>query len=105
MGRIFIGFMRGTFCLARRKLASHCSGVPSRLTSQHCRAVIFGALWLSAALLNVQVDGLKAPSSTNEGLTSIELACVNNRATGCGTFQCHNRKVVSNRRGVSNEPP
>ena len=33
------------------------------------------------------------------GLTRIELTCVDPAATGYGTFQSHNQKVVSNRRG------
>src|SRR5690349_80999 len=33
------------------------------------------------------------------GLTRIELTCVDPAATGYGTFQSHNQKVVANRRG------
>lgn len=40
-----------------------------------------------------------APSS-EAGLARIELTCVDSNATGYGTFQSHNQKVVSNRRGV-----
>src|SRR5580765_4348239 len=34
------------------------------------------------------------------GLTPIQLTCVDKHATGYGTFQRHNQKVVSNRRGI-----
>jgi hypothetical protein len=34
------------------------------------------------------------------GLTRIELTRVDNEATGYGTFQSHNQKVVANRRGI-----
>jgi hypothetical protein len=34
------------------------------------------------------------------GLAGIELTCVDPNATGYGTFQSHNQKVVSNRRGI-----
>src|ERR1041384_3167768 len=33
-------------------------------------------------------------------LTPIQLTCVDAHATGYGTFQSHNQKVVSNRRGI-----
>src|SRR2546427_2772453 len=33
------------------------------------------------------------------GLTRVELTCIDPAATGYGTFQSHNQKVVSNRRG------
>ncbi|MBI2924957.1 MAG: hypothetical protein HYY24_04535 [Verrucomicrobia bacterium] len=39
-------------------------------------------------------------TSSRPGLTPIQLVCVDDRATGCGTFQSHNQKVVSNRRGI-----
>lgn len=41
-------------------------------------------------------------SSTNAApsLTPIQLVCVDEQATGYGTFQSHNQKVVSNRRGI-----
>src|SRR6185503_9362908 len=34
-----------------------------------------------------------------KGLKPIELTCVDSQATGYGTFQSHNQKVVANRRG------
>lgn len=34
------------------------------------------------------------------GVTPIQLICVDPQATGYGTFQSHNQKVVSNRRGI-----
>ena len=34
------------------------------------------------------------------GVTPIQLVCVDSQATGYGTFQSHNQKVVSNRRGI-----
>jgi len=34
------------------------------------------------------------------GLTRIQLVCVDERATGYGTFQSHNQKVVSNAQGI-----
>lgn len=34
------------------------------------------------------------------GVTPIQLTCVDPQATGYGTFQSHNQKVVSNRRGI-----
>lgn len=34
------------------------------------------------------------------GLAQIQLVCVDAEATGYGTFQSHNQKVVSNRRGI-----
>lgn len=33
-------------------------------------------------------------------ITAIQLTCVDSNATGYGTFQSHNQKVVSNRRGI-----
>ena len=40
------------------------------------------------------------PSDPSPGLTRIELTCVDPQATGYGTFQSHNQKVVANRRGI-----
>src|SRR5262245_30303731 len=46
--------------------------------------------WLLTALISPAGDA---------GLERIELTCVDPAATGYGTFQSHNQKVVSNRRG------
>jgi len=40
------------------------------------------------------------PATPAPGLTPIQLVCVDAQATGYGTFQSHNQKVVSNRRGI-----
>ncbi len=58
---------------------------------------------LAAAILAVTETGFAAErSQTNAApaLTSIQLVCVDAQATGYGTFQSHNQKVVSNRRGI-----
>jgi hypothetical protein len=39
-------------------------------------------------------------SVATDDLVPIELACVDSAATGYGTFQSHNQKVVANRRGI-----
>src|SRR5688572_33371040 len=38
--------------------------------------------------------------AADRALTRIELTCVDPAATGYGTFQSHNQKVVANRRGI-----
>jgi hypothetical protein len=47
-------------------------------------------IWLLTTALSPAAD---------PGLTRIELTCVDPAATGYATFQSHNQKVVSNRRG------
>lgn len=46
-------------------------------------------------LLNAEESG-----ATGDGFARIELTCVDPAATGYGTFQSHNQKVVANRRGI-----
>jgi hypothetical protein len=46
------------------------------------------------------LHGAEGPSTTGDGLATIELTCVDPEATGYGTFQSHNQKVVANRRGI-----
>jgi len=41
-----------------------------------------------------------AETEIKRGLAEIELTCVDSSATGYGTFQSHNQKVVSNHRGI-----
>src|SRR5215510_353313 len=53
---------------------------------------------VALALLCFSIVALGA--SNSPGLTRIELTCVDPAATGYGTFQSHNQKVVSNRRGI-----
>jgi hypothetical protein len=57
-----------------------------------------------AALLFVAALAGTAAENRSTGaapaLTPIQLFCVDAQATGYGTFQSHNQKVVSNRRGV-----
>jgi hypothetical protein len=43
---------------------------------------------------------VSAAFAAGPGLTQIELTCVDPAATGYGTFQSHNQKIVSNRRGI-----
>ncbi len=43
--------------------------------------------------------GETSPQKT-PGITPVQLVCVDAEATGYGTFQSHNQKVVSNRRGI-----
>ena len=61
-------------------------------------------VWIAAAWLGTSAGespaAQVAPTTTAPGLTSIDLVCVDAEATGYGTFQSHNQKVVSNRRGV-----
>lgn len=55
-------------------------------------------LLLTAALAGVAAE--RSSTRVAPGLTSIQLTCVDAEATGYGTFQSHNQKVVSNRRGI-----
>ena len=41
-----------------------------------------------------------ASANAGPGITPIQLVCVDEQATGYGTFQSHNQKVVSNQRGI-----
>jgi BNR repeat-containing family member len=52
-----------------------------------------------AASLSVARAGNSSPNDA-PGVTSIHLRCVDAKATGYGTFQSHNQKVISNRRGI-----
>jgi hypothetical protein len=54
-------------------------------------------LWLAAALAGAAAESRAAKDAP--GVTPIQLVCVDAQATGYGTFQSHNQKVVSNRRG------
>ena len=54
-------------------------------------------LWLAAALAGAVAESRAAKDAP--GVTPIQLVCVDAQATGYGTFQSHNQKVVSNRRG------
>lgn len=62
---------------------------------KHCHVV---SLLCAAILAGTATE----PSSTKAapGVTPIQLVCVDAQATGYGTFQSHNQKVVSNRRGI-----
>ncbi|MEW6157107.1 MAG: hypothetical protein AB1813_06715, partial [Verrucomicrobiota bacterium] len=53
-----------------------------------------------ASMLLSDIGRLIAASNRAAGVTRIELTCVDPQATGYGTFQSHNQKVVSNRRGI-----
>src|SRR5215510_2658572 len=53
---------------------------------------------VALALLCFSIVALGA--SNSPGLTRIELTCVDPQATGYGTFQSHNQKVVANKRGI-----
>lgn len=58
---------------------------------------------LTAALLFAVDAGFAAERSQTNAAparTSIQLVCVDAQAIGYGTFQSHNQKVVSNRRGI-----
>ena len=44
--------------------------------------------------------GAEESAATGDELATIELTCVDPAATGYGTFQSHNQKVVANRRGI-----
>ena len=56
--------------------------------------------WL---LLNTMLAGAPSDSGATQNqirLAPIELTCVDRQATGYATFQSHNQKVLSNRRGI-----
>ncbi len=58
--------------------------------------------FLSRAILLLISGPLPTPaeSASPAGLATIDLTCVDPTATGYGTFQSHNQKVVANRRGI-----
>lgn len=56
-----------------------------------------GTLILTVCCTRLFAELAESPSS---GLATIELTCVDPAATGYGTFQSHNQKVVANRRGI-----
>jgi hypothetical protein len=55
------------------------------------------ALILAAPRL---LHGAEQLGATGKDLATFELTCVDPAATGYGTFQSHNQKVVANRRGI-----
>ena len=59
--------------------------------------LVYAALFATTVALT---NGAEPASPTTPGVTSIQLTCVDPQATGYGTFQSHNQKVVSNRRGI-----
>jgi len=60
----------------------------------------FTTIWMLAAFVLLGSAGLCDGRNSLPGLTAIETVCVDEHATGYGTFQSHNQKVVSNRNGI-----
>ena len=56
------------------------------------------SLLLAFALASAAAES--EPAAAKVGLTTIQLVCVDDQATGYGTFQSHNQKIMSNRRGI-----
>src|SRR5689334_24821614 len=48
----------------------------------------------------ISLLGTAISPAGDAGLTRIEMTCVDPAATGYGTFQSHNQKVVANQRGI-----
>ena len=59
--------------------------------------ILVGTLLLAVPGLASSAETSNAPG---DGLATIELTCVDPAATGYGTFQSYNQKVVANRRGI-----
>ncbi|MEO6437125.1 MAG: hypothetical protein ABIP55_15385, partial [Tepidisphaeraceae bacterium] len=54
--------------------------------------------WIGRAIIAVVI--LSAGATGAAGVAKIELTCVDDRATGYGTFQSHNQKVLSCSGGI-----
>lgn len=55
---------------------------------------------LAAVLSRASAGALQPSSEWNLRRGTVELVCVDDKATGYGTFQSHNQKVVSNEHGI-----
>ena len=60
-------------------------------------AILTALAWL---LLSASADASQSSSEPGSQLRTVELVCVDDKATGYGTFQSHNQKVVANRYGI-----
>ena len=65
----------------------------------------FAAVLSAAITLAVSISGFAAadvpkPAQPEPRWNRIELICVDDNATGYGTFQSHNQKVVRNEKGI-----
>jgi hypothetical protein len=60
----------------------------------------FSLLLFTRGLATTSVAAGNNSTPTPPGVAPIRLVCVDPQATGYGTFQSHNQKIVSNRRGI-----
>lgn len=61
---------------------------------------VFTILRIPAAPAGDVVSSTPANASTRPAIRTIELTCLDEQATGYGTFQSHNQKVLSNDAGI-----
>ncbi len=71
---------------------------PNQAMNGVSRLIMLGSL--AGLLSRASADALRSSSEPGLRRGTVELVCVDDKATGYGTFQSHNQKVVSNKHGI-----